>query len=262
MGDLNNYVQPLISIFDDHYDHWIKLMENFLQFKEVWYLVDHGVMDVSTEINAIETKTKLMKEQKLKDLKIKNYLYQAIDREILNIIMNDETSKDIWDLMKQKFQGSARVKHAQLQALRKDFELLQMKDGESVNSYFARTLKITKSMKACSENMQENVITAKILWLMTMKFNYVVCSIEKSTNMEAMTIDELQSSLLVHEQRMMLVVDEKQVMQAVTYEKSERDRGRGRGSFRGRGRGRKSFNKAEVECFTCHKLGYFQYEYP
>jgi len=31
----------------------------------------------------------------------------------------------------------------------------------SFNSYFARTLKIAKSMKECGESMLENVITAK-----------------------------------------------------------------------------------------------------
>ncbi|KAJ1379577.1 hypothetical protein SESBI_46742 [Sesbania bispinosa] len=41
-----------------------------------------------------------MEEQKLKDLKIKNYLYQAIDREILDTILNDHMSKNIWDSMK------------------------------------------------------------------------------------------------------------------------------------------------------------------
>ncbi|WVZ23829.1 hypothetical protein V8G54_002373 [Vigna mungo] len=58
----------------------------------------------------------------------------------------------------------------------------------------------------------------KILWLMTTVFNYIVCFIEES-NMEAMTIDELQSNLVVHEQRMMLAVEE-QFMQIVTDEKS------------------------------------------
>ena len=36
-----------------------------------------------------------------------------------------------------------------------------MKDEETINSYFARTLKIAKSMKECGESMLENVITAK-----------------------------------------------------------------------------------------------------
>ena len=37
---------------------------------------------------------------------------------------------------------------------------------------------------------------------MTSKFDYVVCSIEESNNLDMMTLDELQSSLLVHEQRL------------------------------------------------------------
>jgi len=143
-----------------------------------------------------------------------------------------------------------------------------MKDGEIVNSYFARTSKIAKNMKACGESMLENIITAKILQSMIPKFNYVVCSIEESNNLDTMTIDELQSSLLVHEQKMTYQGEEEQVLQITNEDKGGRGRGsfqgrgRGRGSFQGRGRGRQSFNKAEIECFKCHKLGHFQYECP
>ena len=95
-----------------------------------------------------------------------------------------------------------------------------------MNSYFSRALKIAKSMKACGENMQESVIIANIMRSMTTKFNYVVCSIEESNNMDTMTIDELQSSLLVHKQRMMFPAEEERVMQMVADEKSGRGRGR------------------------------------
>ena len=149
----NKNVQPAILIFDGHYDHWAKLMENFLRSKEYWHLVEHGISIVTNKTTASEAKLKAMEEQQLNDMKIKNYLYQAIDREILDTILNDDTSKDIWDSMKQKFQGSTRVKRAQLQALRREFEMLQMKEVETVNSYFAHTFKIAKSMKACGESM-------------------------------------------------------------------------------------------------------------
>ena len=103
MEESNNskYVQPAIPRFDGHCDHWEKLMESFLRSKEYWHLVEHGILVVTNKTTAAELKA--MEEQQLKDMKIKNYLYQAINREILDTILNDNTSKDIWDSMKQKF---------------------------------------------------------------------------------------------------------------------------------------------------------------
>jgi hypothetical protein len=57
-------------------------------------------------------------------------------------------------------------------------------------------------MKVHGERMEQSVIIEKILRSMTLKFNYVICSIEESNDLSIMTINELQSSLLVHEQRM------------------------------------------------------------
>jgi phosphoenolpyruvate synthase/pyruvate phosphate dikinase len=49
---------------------------------------------------------------KLKDLKAKTYLFQAIDRSILETILSKDTSKQIWDSMKKKYQGSSTVKRS------------------------------------------------------------------------------------------------------------------------------------------------------
>lgn len=65
--------------------------------------------------------------------------------------MDKETAKGICDSMKQKYQGSTKVKRAQLQALRREFEILGMKEGDKVNEYFARTLTIANKMKAQGE---------------------------------------------------------------------------------------------------------------
>ena len=77
-----------------------------------------------------------------------------------------------------------------------------MKEGEKVDEYFARTLTIVNKMKVYGEKIEQSVIIEKILRSMTLKFNYVVCSIEKSNDLSITTINELQSSLLVYEQRM------------------------------------------------------------
>jgi len=103
--------------------------------------------------------------------------------------------------MKKKYQGSTRAKRQQLQALRSEFETLRMKSGESVTNYFSRTMVIVNKMRTHGDKTEDVIIMEKILRSMTPKFNFVVCSIEKSNNIEELSIDELQSSLLVHEQK-------------------------------------------------------------
>lgn len=101
--------------------------------------------------------------------------------------------------MKLKYKGSTKVKRAQLQALRRDFVILHMKEGEAVNEYFSRTLTIAIKMKAHGEKISETTINEKILRSMTSKFDYVVCSIEESNDLDELNIIELQRILLVHE---------------------------------------------------------------
>ena len=98
---------------------------------------------------------------------------------------------------------------------------------------------------------------------MSDKFNYIVCSIEESKDIDLLSIDELQSSLIVHKQKFHRHKREEQTLKVI-HEESVGGRGRGCGSSRGRGRGRglQSFNKYTVECYKCHKLGHFQYECP
>jgi hypothetical protein len=50
------------------------------------------------------------------------------------------------------------------------------------------------------EQMSGLAVIEKILRSMTSRYDYVVCSIEESHDLDSMTVDELQSSLLVHEQ--------------------------------------------------------------
>ncbi|MCI84025.1 retrovirus-related Pol polyprotein from transposon TNT 1-94, partial [Trifolium medium] len=49
-------------------------------------------------------------------------------------------------------------------------------------------------MSAQGERLQEVTVVEKILRSMPVKFNYVVCSIEESNDVTALSIDELQNS--------------------------------------------------------------------
>ena len=262
------FVQPAIPRFDGHYDHWSLMMESFLRSKELWSLVDEGIppLAIGTAPTS-EAQRKGMEEAKLKDLKVKNFLFQAIDREILETILDKGTSKVIWVSMRQKYQGSTKVKRAQLQALRREFELLGMKEGEKVDTFLGRTLGVVNKMKSNGENIEQSTVVSKILRSLTSKYNYVVCAIEESNDLSTLTLDELHGSLLVHEQRMQEHQVEEHVLKVAHDDSYGQGRGgrafsRGGRGGRGRGRERRSLNKETVECFKCHKLRHFQYECP
>ncbi|KAA8550309.1 hypothetical protein F0562_001993 [Nyssa sinensis] len=118
-----------------------------------------------------------------------------------------------------------------------------MKSGESVSDYFSRTMAIANKMRIHGDKMADVTIIEKILRSMTAKFNYVVCSIEESKDTDSMSIDELQSSLLVHEQKMNRQDKKEQALQASASKGGGQGRGRGRG--RGGNDGRHSNQKFE-----------------
>lgn len=136
---------------------------------------------------------------KLKDLKAKNYLFQSLDKSILKTITQKETSKQLWDSIKMKCQRNARVQRAQLNRHRRNFEVMAMKQGESIADYFGRVMVVANDMGNYGEDITDVKIIEKILRTLTEKWNYIVCSVEEVKDIDKLSVDALQSSLLVHE---------------------------------------------------------------
>ncbi|CAL8078306.1 unnamed protein product [Prunus armeniaca] len=271
-------------------------MEKFLRSKEYWNLVESGIDAPAEGVVLTEQQQKRVAELKLKDLKVKNYLFQALDRSILETILEKETSKQIWDSLKKKYERSERVKRVVLQTLTRDFETLQMKSGESITDFFARTMGIASKMRFNGGTMEEVKVVEKIMRSLTPKFDYIFCSIEEAKNVAELCVDELQSSLLVHEQRLnhTTASEEQTALKASTfYEPSSSQGGRGCGrGGRGKGRGGRGhrgggrfghrddiksshvfkrdddseekgmyhFDKSKVECYRCGNFGHYKNE--
>ncbi|KAJ1408626.1 Zinc finger, CCHC-type [Sesbania bispinosa] len=217
MVESSNFTTPCVPKCGD-YDHWSLLMENLLRSKEYWSVIESGIKEQKENESFSAAQQKALDEAKLEDLKAKNYLFQAIDKSILKTIPQKETAKQLWESMKVKYQGNARVKHAQLQRFRRIFETLEMK--------------------------------------------------LESKDIDLLTVDELQSSLLVHEQKVREKRSEEQVLQVEHGTRYGRGRGRNnsqRGSssyVRGRGRAKTFANRNAIICYRCQKQGHYQFECP
>ncbi|XP_076937356.1 uncharacterized protein LOC143604910 [Bidens hawaiensis] len=195
----SNFQVSCVPKFDGDYDHWSLVIETLLKSKEYWVAIECGFKEPTPREQVTPTQRTNLEAMRIKYLKTHNYLFQSIDKQILKTITQKEFAKDIWDAMKVKYHGNARLKRAQLQRLRREFEILEMKEGEGVTDYLDRVMVVSNAMRNCGEVMTDVKIVEKILRSITENFNFVVCSIEESNDTVAMTMDELQSSLLVHE---------------------------------------------------------------
>lgn len=120
MADSGSYTTSAVPKFDGDYDHWSLIMENLLRSKDYWCIIYPGFDELRRIEAPSPAQQKALDEAKLKDLKAKNYMFQSIDKTTLKTITHKETAKQLWDSMKVKHQGSARVKRAQLQRLRRN----------------------------------------------------------------------------------------------------------------------------------------------
>ncbi|KAL5790263.1 hypothetical protein ACOSQ2_005151 [Xanthoceras sorbifolium] len=93
-----------------------------------------------------------------------------------------------------------------------------MKDGESVKDYCARTMGIANKMRFHGEQMNDVAIVEKILRSLAPKYDYVVCSIEESKDIDDLSLDELQSSLLEEVEVEVEVEVEEGVLEAIEME--------------------------------------------
>ncbi|KAM7495907.1 hypothetical protein LguiA_020321 [Lonicera macranthoides] len=137
--------------------------------------------------------------------------------------------------MKKKYQGTMRAKRQQLQSLHMEFEILRMKSGETVSEFFSRIMAIINKMRVHGEKIEELTVIEKILRSLISKFNYVVCSIEESKDLDDLSINELQASLLIHEQKMVQQDKEEQALLVSTNNLTSTSNRAVRGRVQGRG---------------------------
>ncbi|KAF2282817.1 hypothetical protein GH714_043108 [Hevea brasiliensis] len=58
-----------------------------------------------------------------------------------------ETAKEAWDLLKAEFQGSALSKQMSVLNLRREFEVLKMKESETLKEYTDRLMTVVNKIK-------------------------------------------------------------------------------------------------------------------
>ncbi|KAK5833872.1 hypothetical protein PVK06_017738 [Gossypium arboreum] len=72
-----------------------------------------------------------------------------------------ESPKQAFDRLNEEFQGTKRIRQQQLLNLRRDFEILKMKEEETVKQYSARIMVVVNSIKLLGDQFSEARIVEK-----------------------------------------------------------------------------------------------------
>lgn len=162
-------------------------------------------------------------------------IHQCLHDSMVEKVAYATTSKEDCEILEKSLQGVDKVKK------------IKMKESESISDYCSRVKAIVNQLRRYGEEIEDVRVAENIIRSLTPKFDYVVCVIEESKDLDSMTIEKLEGSLQAHEERMKRRQEEpiEQVLKAKASLnndggfKSQKGRGRGRGHGCGQGgRGR------------------------
>nr|GEY98563.1 zinc finger, CCHC-type [Tanacetum cinerariifolium] len=251
-----------------NYMTWAIRMQVILEANGLWEMIEPN------EKTKADTK---------KDKTAIAFLYQALPEEQLLQIIKHKTAKAIWDALKIRHVGVNRVQQAKQQTLKLEFEILQMKENESIDSFVTRLTDIINKAASVGLAYEDSTLVRKLLNAVPDRFLQIVASIEQYSDLDEMSLDKAIGRLKTFEERLRYKkerpVNNQESLMFTRHEgqsKPSREYGQGRfnqsrgrvqdkNNYQSKKEERASFeedtrDKSQVTCYRCQKLGHYAYE--
>nr|GEY22040.1 zinc finger, CCHC-type [Tanacetum cinerariifolium] len=98
-----------------------------------------------------------------KDKNALAFLYQALPEDQLLQITKHKTAKAIWDALKTRHVGEERVQQARLQILKSDFEMLHMKEDETIDTCTGKLTTLVNKAASLGHTMKDETLVQEAI---------------------------------------------------------------------------------------------------
>jgi hypothetical protein len=130
-----------------------------------------------------------------------NALLNGLSDTVFTKVAHCKFAKEIWDKLRNIYEGDSKVKIAKLQTYRGQFEQLKTKEDEDIAAYFLRVGETVNEIIGLGEEIEESVIVQKVLRSFPMRSNLKISALEERSDLNSISMDELHGIFTAYEMR-------------------------------------------------------------
>ncbi|XP_069145718.1 uncharacterized protein [Solanum lycopersicum] len=189
------------SFNEESYQIWAVRKQTYLEALDLWEAVEHDYEIVPLPNNPIIAQIKNHKERKTMKSKAKTCLYTTVSSTIFTRITSLKSAKEVWDYLKNEYEGDERIRELQVLNLVREFELQRMKESETRKEYSDRLLNIANRVRLLGSSFNDSRIFDKILVIVPERFEATVTTLENTKDLSKITLAELLSAFQAQKQQ-------------------------------------------------------------
>ena len=128
-------------------------------------------------------------------------MLRGVPTEMHSILLKKKNAKEAWEALKTMRLGADRVKEVNAQKLLSEFEQITFKQGETIDEFAIRILKLATDLEGLGEKIADSRVVKKFLRVVPARYNQVAVTIEMFCDMKTLTLEELVGRLRAAEDR-------------------------------------------------------------
>ncbi|XP_023769335.1 uncharacterized protein LOC111917936 [Lactuca sativa] len=205
----------ILMLIPEYYDQWVDRMQDYLNGldEELWNCISGeinppaivqpiGSSSTNSEVDNQSNRLKQLEKRCMRELR------GALPPVVYNYVRTCTTAKEIWNNLKDKFQGSEKTKITSVKQCPVELNDFKQKESESIEVYYDR---FNKLIYRCNRyGIIRSSVEFNLIFVMRLRKEWMSVSmmVKNHQSFDTSTLNDLYNQLKSHENEVNEIVDE------------------------------------------------------